>query len=121
SPIWVLGGKAMLWLSNRDGMRAMAMSGGNQWDAYAMFFTAEAWDRFRLTEEELELLQEAEKKDSEKKDGKGSDKNIATKAAPEPLVLELDRARERKARLTLHSSSMSDALLSADGETLYYL
>lgn len=121
SPIWVLGGKAMLWLSNRDGMRAMAMSGGNQWDAYAMFFTAEAWDRFRLTEEELELVKEAEKKMSENKDSKGSDKNTATKAAPEPVTLELDRARERKARLTIHSSSMGGALLSADGETLYYL
>jgi len=121
SPIWVLGGKAMLWLSNRDGMRAMAMSGGNQWDAYAMFFTAEAWDRFRLTEEELELLKEAEKQASESKDSKGSDKNTATKASPEPVTLELDRARERKARLTIHSSSMGGALLSADGETLYYL
>src|SRR5690606_19029156 len=121
SPIWVLGGKAMPWRSNRDGMRAMAMSGGNQWDAYAMFFTAEAWDRFRLTEEELELVKEAEKKMSENKDSKGSDKNTATKAAPEPVTLELDRARERKARLTIHSSSMGGALLSADGETLYYL
>src|SRR5690606_9466753 len=81
APTWILGGKAMLWLSNRDGLRAMAMSGGNQWDAYAMFFTREAWDRFRLSEEELELLKEAEKA-SESKDSKGSDKNTATKASP---------------------------------------
>lgn len=113
SPTWILGGKAMLWLSNRDGLRGMAMSGGRQLDAYAMFFTREAWDRFRLTKEEYALLEEMEKaaeKDSDKK---------ASKAAP--LVLELDGVRDRKARLTIHSSSMGGALVSADGETLYYL
>ncbi len=117
SPTWILGGKGMLWLSNRDGMRAMAMSGGNQRDAYAMFFTREAWDRFRLSEEEYALLQESEKTAT-----KGSGKESSEKAtSPEPVTLELDGARDRRARLTIHSSIMGGALLSADGETLYYL
>lgn len=48
-PKWVMGGKAMLWQSNRDGLRAAAMSGGAQSDAYMMFFTQEAFDRFKLS------------------------------------------------------------------------
>lgn len=109
---WIMGGKAMLWLSNRDGLRSLAMSGGNQRDAYAMFFTREAWDRFRLSKEEFALLEESEKA------AKGAEK-ASSKA--QPLVLELDGARDRRARLTIHSSVMGGALVSADGETLYYL
>jgi C-terminal processing protease CtpA/Prc len=118
APTWILGGKAMLWLSNRDGLRSMAMSGGNQRDAYAMFFTREGWDRFRLSKEEYALLEESEKAAS-----KGSEREQTAKkgSQPEPLALELDGARDRRARLTIHSSSMGGALMSVDGETLYYL
>jgi Tol biopolymer transport system component/C-terminal processing protease CtpA/Prc len=113
SPTWIMGGKAMLWLSNRDGLRSMAMSGGNQRDAYAMFFTREGWDRFRLSKEDHALLEEAEK---------GAERGGTAKKAsqPEPLALELDGARDRAARLTIHSSSMGGARLSAGGGTLYY-
>jgi len=37
------------------------------------------------------------------------------------VVIDLDGIRDRKARLTIHSSSLSDAVLSKDGEKLYYL
>lgn len=126
---WILGGKGMLWFSNRDGMRAAAQSGGAQLDAYAMLFTQEAWDRFRLTKEELALVKEAEEKkekdrekekadaakDKEKKEAKPSE------AKPEEVVIDLDGIEVRKSRLTIHSSSLGDALLSKDGDTLYYL
>ncbi|MGZ5454265.1 MAG: hypothetical protein ACXW2R_08760, partial [Candidatus Aminicenantales bacterium] len=59
---WILGGQAMLWFSNRDGMKAVAYSGGAQNDAYALFFTRDAWDRFRLTKEEAALLKDIEEK-----------------------------------------------------------
>ena len=107
---WILGGKAMLWRSNRDGLRALAESGGAQTDAYAMFFTREAWERFQLDKEDAALLKEAEKADSTKK-----------KPAAAPLTIEFDGLEHRKARLTIHSSAMGGALVSADGETLYYL
>ena len=64
---WILGGKAMLWFSNRDGLKSVAQSGSAQSDAYAMFFTQDAWDRFRLTKEEYALVKEAdEKKEKDK-------------------------------------------------------
>ncbi len=118
SPTWILGGKAMLWLSNRDGLHSLAMSGWDETDAYAMFFTREAWDRFNLSEEDYKLLKEAEEA-AKKRDGK--DEDGEDESSSEPVELELDGIRDRKARLTIHSSRMGGALVSGDGETLYYL
>ena len=110
---WVLGGQAMIWVSNRDGLKAVAQSGSSQSDVYAMFFTQDAWDRYRLSPEDYTLLKESEDKNKPKPD--------TTKSVPEPVALDLDDLELRKARLTVHSSSLGDALLSKDGETLYYL
>lgn len=112
---WILGGQAMLWRSNRDGLKALAMTGGTQADAYAMFFTQAAWDRHNLTKEEFALVKEAEDRARPRAD--------TTRPAPPPatVTLELDDAPDRRARLTIHSSSLGDALVSKDGETLYYL
>lgn len=120
---WILGGKAMLWFSNRDGLKSVAQTGATQRDAYAMFFTREAWDRFRLTKEELALVNEAEEqKEKEKPKPAEGDKDKKEPAKPvAEVALELDGVLTRKAKLTIHSSSLSDALVSKDGETLYYL
>jgi tricorn protease len=112
---WILDGAAMLFRSNRDGMKALAMTGGSQADAYAMFFTQEAWDRFNLSREELALLKEAEERAG--RNGARTD----SARARQPLNLDLENATDRRARLTIHSSSLGDALVSKDGETLYYL
>lgn len=116
-PQWVLGGKAMLWMSNRDGLKSVAQSGSSQSDVYAMFFTQDAWDRFRLTKDEYTLHKETEAQNRPKGDSAKAD----TATATGPVALELDGAELRRARLTIHSSSLGDALLSKDGETLYYL
>lgn len=114
-PKWVLGGKAMLWQSNRDGLRSAAMSGGAQSDAYMMFFTQESFDRFKLSKDEFALVKEIEetkaKADTSKK------KTIVN----DSVVIEWEGLSQRKSKVTIHSSSMSDVLLSKDGETLYYL
>ncbi len=121
APSWILGGKAMLWQSNRDGMRSMAMSGGDQTDAYAMFFTRDGWDRFNLSEEDYRLLKDSEAA-AKKAAGKESEKGAERKPSlPESVVLELDGAQDRKGRLTIHSSRMGGALMDEAGETLYYL
>ncbi|HSW28397.1 MAG TPA: S41 family peptidase [Longimicrobiales bacterium] len=114
---WVLGGKALIWQSNRDGLKSVAQSGASQSDVYAMFLTQDAWDRFRLTKEEYTLLKEMEEKNRPKGDTAKAD----TAKGGAPVALELDGSELRKARLTIHSSVMGDALLSKDGETLYYL
>ena len=58
----------MIWGSDREGTRQQSgdLSSGN---VYAMFFTKEAFDRFKLSKEEFSLVKEQEEKlEKEKKD-----------------------------------------------------
>jgi Tol biopolymer transport system component/C-terminal processing protease CtpA/Prc len=120
---WILGGQGLLWFSNRDGMKAVAQSGGAQYDVYALFFTRDAWDRFRLTKEEAALLKEIEEKKAKPEAPK--DKTAAAdkekKEEVKPLVIDWSGLPQRKARLTVNSSALGDALVNKDGDTLYYL
>ncbi len=119
---WILGGKAMLWFSNRDGLKSVAQSGNSESDVYARFFTREAWDRYRLSKEEAALLKEQEeKKEKEKAEAVKEKKEAKKEDKVEPLTIEWEGFPWRKARLTVHSSSLGDALIGKDGETLYYL
>ncbi|MDB4905979.1 MAG: tolB protein precursor, periplasmic protein [Gemmatimonadetes bacterium] len=118
---WILGGKAMMWFSNRDGLKSVAQTGGSQQDAYAMFFDRDAWERFRLTKEEFALVKEADDKLAKTRADSLKAKADSVKETKKDLVLDLDRVENRKARLTVNSSSLGDALVSKDGETLYYL
>ena len=115
---WILGGRAMIWRSNREGLRSLRASGTTESDVFAMFFTQEGWDEFRLSKEEMQLRREAMgiPADSARQVPTGS-------LGDEDAELELDfrGARDRRARLTIHSSSLGSFLVSEDGETLYYL
>jgi tricorn protease len=112
---WIMGGKGMLWFSNRDGLRGAAMSGGTQSDVYAMFFAQDAWDRFKLNKEDAALLKETEEARAKADTSKKKD------AKKDSVVIDWEGLSIRKAKLTIHSSSLADALVSKDGETLYYL
>ncbi len=120
---WILGGQGMIWFSNRDGLKSVAQSGGAQSDAYALFFTREAWDRFRLTKEEAALLKDIEDKKTkpEAPKDKPEPADKEKKEAVKPLVIDWADLALRKSRLTIHSSSLGDALVNKDGDTLYYL
>ena len=125
-PKWMMKGQMMLWFSDRHGMRNHA-SWGSEGDAYGMFFTQEAYDTFRLTEEEYELMKEEEK---DKKDETETETKTKTENESETeneneeiqdIEIQLEDIENRKVRLTIHSSRMGDAILSRDGEKLYYL
>lgn len=134
-PKWAMDGKMMTWSSDRDGMKNDASWGGES-DYYGMFFTKEAFDRYKLSKEDFELLKEEEKdtakdstsvknetdKGSKKDEKKKDEKKKDEKEKPaEPIKIELPGIDDRKVRLTIHSSRLSDAILSKDGEKLYYL
>jgi len=123
SPKWVNGGKQMIWFSNRNGLKSYATSGQSQSDVYSMFFEQEAWDKYRLNKEEFALLKEIEKlaEKDEKKEEDKEDKKEDKKDEVVPLTFDWEDMKERTARLTIHSSSLGDAVLSKDGEKLYYL
>ncbi|MFT4682730.1 MAG: Tol biopolymer transport system component/C-terminal processing protease CtpA/Prc [Flavobacteriales bacterium] len=126
---WMMDGKMMMWFSSKDGMKSHASWGGES-DVYAMFFTQEAYDEFMLSEEEYELIKEAKAEEEKAKKGeeeeKGKDKKKGKKDKEEkpemkPIKIELDRIEDRTKRLTIHSSQLSDAYVSNDGEQLFYL
>ncbi|HEX2532331.1 MAG TPA: peptidase S41, partial [Chitinophagaceae bacterium] len=58
APRWAFGGKALLWVTDRDGKKPLAFQGAREVDVYAMFFDQDAFDRFRLTKDEFSLLKE---------------------------------------------------------------
>lgn len=130
SPRFVLDGNAIIFKTDRYGMRAHA-SWGSQYDVMIVFLNRAARDRFMLSEEDYALLKDAEKKtDSKEKDAdkngktdkksKKADSKPAEKA-PEAIVVELDNIDTRVMRLTPYSSELSDAIVTADGDNLYYL
>ena len=127
---FVLGGKAMIFMSDRAGYRSHG-SWGAEMDAYIMFFDQDEYEKFRMNKEDRALLAEAEKlekeeaakaaeKDAKKdKKGKKDDKKKDEKKSEE-IKLDLEHCSDRVVRLTANSSHMGDMLLSADGTTLYY-
>lgn len=123
SPNWILDGKAMMWLSDREGMRSHG-SWGSQRDVYAMFFDRGAFDRFRLSKEEFEAVKEKEKEEQEKekeKDKKKENDKKKEKDTAKTFVPDLENSEDRLVRWTVNSSDLSDMVLSPDGESLYYL
>jgi Tol biopolymer transport system component/C-terminal processing protease CtpA/Prc len=130
-PKWMMEGEMMIWFSDREGLRSHG-SWGSQGDIYGMFFTKEAWDKFNLSEEEKKLFDEAKeeqkkkeaeekKKADEAKKDKNKDDDEAKKDTIKPVKIDFAGLEDRKTRLTINSSDLSDAILTPDGKKLYYL
>lgn len=122
---WVLNGKAMLFQSDRAGYRSHG-SWGAEDDAYIMFFDLDAYNRFNMSKEEIELADankdEKEKKEEAKKKADEKQKKTGKIEVEKvkPLELDIENCRDRIVRLTANSSHMGDAVLSKDGDKLYY-
>ena len=117
-PKWMKDGKLMIWFSDRDGQKNHGSWGGEA-DVYGMFFTQEEYDKFKLPKADYALLEEdeKEKKDDEKENGKKDEKDKNIK----PVEIEIKGLEDRKARFTIHSSNLSDAILSPKEDKLFYL
>ena len=138
-PRWVMGGNAIIFSSDRYGMKNHA-SWGSTDDVLMVFVNREALDRYRLSDEDYALLKEAEKsakkpaasgddpkafkiKASGKKGGAKA-KAEADRKADTPadhVNVELDGIQDRIIRLTPFSAQLSDAWVDPDGEALYWL
>ena len=105
NPHWALGGKAMIFKSNRLGYKN---HGGHGYysDFFIMFFDLDAYERFMMSKEEKHIYDEEHKNDKKDPDAK--------------LEFDLENAQKRTVRLTDHSTRMGDAFLTAKGDTLYY-
>jgi len=136
NPRWVLDGEAILFRSDRYGMRNHA-SWGSLNDAMIVFMNQKAYDKFRLSEDDFKLLQEEEKakkketkkddKKDDKKDTKNDDKkeseaqSDSTKKSNKIIEIELKNIEDRILRVTPNSSDLGDAILTNEGDKLYYL
>ena len=128
NPRWVMDGKAILFKSERYGMRSHA-SWGSQTDVFLAFLTQDAYDRYCLSAEDYALLKELEKKNEKKDDkkedskGKKDDKKDEKKAdadSVKTVTIEFEGLENRIVRLTPNSSRLGDAIVNKDGEYLYY-
>lgn len=132
-PKWVFDGNALMFTSERYGMRNHA-SWGSESDVFFVFMNNEAYDRYRLSKEEREIYDKkkadekkakknAEKeanKDGKKDDKKDKDSKKDDKDAVEPILVELDGISDRQVRVTPMSTDVIDAIV--DGEkTLYFI
>ena len=125
-PRFVLDGNAILFLSDRYGMRSHG-SWGSLNDVMIVFLNKDSYDKFRLNKEDYELLKELEKeqaKSEEKDDGNDKDdkkQKDSDDGAVKEITVELQGIEDRIMRLTPNSSDICDAVISKDGEKLFYL
>lgn len=137
TPKWVLDGNAIIFNSNRLGMRAHA-SWGSQEDVFIAYLNQDTFDKYQLSKEEYELKKaeearmkelkeknnkekDGDKKDSKKDKKKGDDKEKKESASESKGVeIDLDHLEDRTVRLTPMSSNLGSAILSKDGESLYF-
>ena len=121
NPQWVLDGNAIIYRSNRYGMRSHA-SWGSQNDAFIAFLNQDAYDKFRLSKEEYALLKETEKASKDdKKDKKEEKKEDQKSEESKKVEVDLEHLQDRVIRLTPMSSSLSGMALSKDGEKFYFM
>ena len=107
---WAIGGKAIIWASDKEGKKPLAYQGAREVDLYACFLEKDAYDRFKLSKEDYSLTKEKdekEKKDSSKK-----------KEEFYPDFSDLDN---RKVRLTNGSINLGSYRLSPLGDKLYFM
>ena len=123
-PRFVLDGNAILFLSDRYGMRSHG-SWGSLNDAMLVFLNKDSYDKFRLNKEDYELLKELEEEQAKAKNDENSEEKDSGKTDEEEenkdIVVEFDGIDDRIIRLTPNSSDICDAIISKDGEKLFYL
>lgn len=128
APKFMMNGDMIIWASDRNGYRSHA-SWGAQSDVYAFFTTKEAYDKYNMSQLEVDEIGDAKKKDEdddqkdkEKKGKKGKKaKGDEKKDEVKPIKIDLNNIEDRIVRLTIHSSSLADAVVTPDGKSLYYL
>ncbi|MCI2082191.1 MAG: S41 family peptidase [Bacteroidales bacterium] len=134
---WAMGGKMMVYMSSRDGLRSPSSQGEEENDIYAVFFDQKAYDKFVMSKEDYELAKEKEEAEKSEKDsidkaaaekvhkkGKSKSKVKAkadTSKKSETLELDFNNIENRKVRLTINSGNLGGYAITKDGSKLYYM
>ena len=124
-PQWVMDGNALLFSSDRYGMRSHASWGSLQ-DVMIVYLNRKSYETARMNKEQYEMYTQSEKRakeaaaEAEKEDKKDKDKAEDDKKA-EDISIEFDNIEDRIVRLTPSSGPLSGYTMSKDGATLYYI
>ncbi len=122
---WALKGKAMAWMSDKDGYRSHG-SWGAEDDIYLMFFDGAEMTRFQRDKEAEEIdkaLRDGDKSEKkvEKEAAKEKKDSVAQAEKPKKLELDLEGREYRTVRLTSGSGRLGDFYLTPDGNKLFYV
>ncbi len=134
---WAMNGKAMSWVSAKNGRKSQAHQGSREVDIFMGFFDQATFDRFSLSKEEFALVEEKEKKEKEEKEKKEkedkendvkpkkskkiADSDVADTDTSRNGILNIVNFRERVKRVTINSSSIGDYAINNEGGKVYYL
>jgi len=105
---WAMNGNAITFTNNKLGRRGLAGNGDREVDIFIGFLESNLYDKFKLTKEELALV------DDKKSDSAKTPKESA-------FTPDIANFENRILRLTINSSSIADYALTNDGSKLYYL
>ena len=122
---WTLKGKAMAWMSDKDGYRSHG-SWGAENDIYLMFFDGSEMARFFRDKEAEEIekaLEDGDKSEKKiaKEEAKEKKDSVAQAEKPKKLELKLEEREFRTTRLTDASGRLGDFHLTQDGTKLFYV
>ncbi len=124
SPLFSRNGDALLYISDRYGMRSHGSWGSDQ-DIFAFYLNQQTFDKMTLSKEDYERLHkkkddasEKDKSDKPDKDKDATKKDDDILKIVEPIQVDLTDRELRTKRLTMYSSSISSYDISPDGETL---
>ncbi|QEC40384.1 S41 family peptidase [Pseudobacter ginsenosidimutans] len=106
-PKWMMNGKMVLFSGDRFGLHSFDNSGTAQTDIFALFPDEKDWRNFNEIKQADASVPSAD--------------TLNVKSATNGPTASWERINERKLRLTNASAILSDAVLSDDGKTLFYL
>ncbi len=109
-PAWAMDGKMITWYSDRQGLHSYANSSTRQQDVYALFTDEMTHENFRSGKPGIRNIT-----------GRDTLQNIQTKDQAALAATDWSNLRDSREKLTPFSSLLSDALVSRDGKTLYFL
>lgn len=113
---WGLNGKALLWITSKNGKQPLAYQGAREMDIYATFFDKETYDEFMLSKDEYEL------RSSNKDTSKDKQKDSAlVKKIKEPFKMDFSNLDTREVRLTPSAINLSSYAISPKGDKLFVL
>ena len=118
NPRWFSGGSAIIYMSNKDGMRNHGGWGSLE-DVYAVFLNKKSFEEFTLSEEEYKLrkgeLFDKKKWWEKEKEEQEKEKKV------DKIEIDFENFDDRIIKLTENSSLISDAVFSEENSKLYYL